>query len=224
MSNLIYNLGVSRRATKIYNGEIVDNKHIEYIIDCAIQAPTSIGLQNFRILNFKKSMVSDFEKNATNGDQPKGASNIIVFVTPNEKGSHNKNNKNLVHFVDDMTKSIAKMKNVEWKKESSESLKKYIYGNVKPELHINNEQYYKKQTYISLGFALLGAEEINVKTTPVEGVNVHKFDEWARKKGYINDEETFSVAMWIGKTDENLTTNIPGRFRKIKEMIVTNIE
>jgi len=224
MNKLIYKLSISRRATKKYNGELVDEKDIDYIIDCAIQAPTSIGLQNFKILNFKKTMIENFEKNATNGDQPKGASNIIVFVTPNEKGSHNKKNKNLVYFIDDMTKSLAKMKDEVWKKESSELLKKYIYGNVKPELHINNEQYYKKQTYIALAFALLGAEEINVKTTPVEGVNVNKFDQWARKKGYINDEETFSVAMWIGKTDNNLITNTPDRFRKAKKVIVTNIE
>ena len=183
-------------------------------VNSAIQAPSSIGLEAWRVLDFRgKKAIEDLQKNGTNGDQPKNPSDILVWITHKQEWTKDRKNTKLVENILPMTKSAAEMRGVKWDKKIYDMFVDYVYGDVKPELHINNEQYYKKQTYIALGYALLAAEERGVKTTPVEGFNVKKFEAWARKNKYISENEVFAVAMYMGYVDKDIKSHIPKRIR-----------
>ncbi|OLU24050.1 nitroreductase family protein [Pseudomonas sp. PA27(2017)] len=148
-----------RYATKSYNGEKVEPQKIGSILEAIRMAPSSSGLQPFKVL-----VISNDELKArllpicANQQQITQSSHLLVFAawdeyTPervNDFFEYSNGIRNLPASVtDDYRLSLLDS-----------------FGAMSEE-----QQYFhaSKQCYIALGFALLAAADIHVDATPMEG-------------------------------------------------------
>lgn len=148
-----------RYATKSYNGQKVEQEKLASILEAIRQAPSSSGLQPYKVL-----VISNHELKArlqpicANQQQITQSSHLLVFAawdeyTPervNDFFEYSNGIRNLPASVtDDYRLSLLDS-----------------FGAMSEE-----QQYFhaSKQCYIALGFALLAAADIHVDATPMEG-------------------------------------------------------
>lgn len=148
-----------RYATKSYGSRKVEQEKIDAILEAIRLAPSSSGLQPFKVLVITDQAVKEqLRAVAYDQQQITQASHVLVFAawdafTPeriNAVFEHNNRVRNLpASATDDYRTSLL---------ESFASL--------------SADQHYfsaAKQGYIALGFALLAAAELGVDATPMEG-------------------------------------------------------
>jgi len=155
-----------RYATKSYNGQKVEQEKLASILEAIRQAPSSSGLQPYKVL-----VISNHELKArlqpicANQQQITQSSHLLVFAawdeyTPervNDFFEYSNGIRNLPASVtDDYRLSLL---------DSFAAMSK-------------EQQYFhaSKQCYIALGFALLAAAEAHVDATPMEGFDNQAVD------------------------------------------------
>jgi nitroreductase / dihydropteridine reductase len=161
-----------RYATKKMNGQIVAPDKIDYILESARFAPSSSGLQPYRIfvisnrekLQEIKEVV--FKEFPFNQGQINDCSHLLVWASwdnysPDRIGKVLLNASRQRGLPD----------------QTSEDYKKRLWAFFEPK----GEEWYKnhsaKQAYISFGLAMAAAAEQKVDATPMEGFNAFKMDE-----------------------------------------------
>ncbi|MCH7409342.1 NAD(P)H-dependent oxidoreductase [Belliella sp. DSM 111904] len=187
-----------RHAVKAYDPtKKVSKKNIDKIVEAARLAPTSSGLQPFRLIVVEDQQTKEkLVKGALNPDCMRDCSHVIVFAawdrytaeridkvydfTTEERGLP----RGRFSAYTDMLKSI-------YLKESAEE----------------NFVHISRQAYISLGLALAQAAELRVDSTPAEGFDTHVVDEVLELEkhglksvslmyvGYANPEEDWIASM-----------------------------
>ena len=148
-----------RYATKKMNGEQVEQEKVDYIIEATRLAPTSSGLQPFKVIQITDpELKAKIQPIAFGQTQIVDASHLLVFAAHesyteeylNEVFSFSERERNLPEgYSNDY-------KNMLWASFSKQT----------PEQHFNHTA---RQAYIGFGLAIAAAAEQRVDATPMEG-------------------------------------------------------
>lgn len=165
--SLIENLNW-RHAVKAYDStKKVSEEDLNKILEAARLAPTSSGLQPFRLIvvenqELKEKMVSG----AFNPEVMRDSSHVLVFAAwdsySNEK----------IDKVYDYHTDVRDLPRGRFS--SYTDMIKDLYNAQTPEQHFAHTA---RQTYIALGLAMAQAAELKVDSTPAEGFNNEMVDE-----------------------------------------------
>lgn len=164
-----------RYAAKKLNGEPVPQEKVDYILEAARLAPSSSGLQPYRIFVItNKELLEKIEPIAYNQKQITDGSHLLVWAAW-DGYSHN----NISEVFDKTTKERG------IPKEAMDDYKARLWGMYEPlgsEWHATHAA---KQAYISFGVAIAAAAEQRVDATPMEGFDMAALDELLglREKG-----------------------------------------
>lgn len=157
-----------RHAVKAYDpSKKVSAEDIRKIVEAARLAPTSSGLQPFRVIvvenqDLKEKMV----EGALNPDVMRESSHVLVFAAWDEYTPER------IDAVYDRTTEERELPQGRFS--SYTDMLKKMYGAQSPEQHFIHAA---KQSYIGLGLALAQAAELRIDTTPAEGFNNQIVDE-----------------------------------------------
>jgi nitroreductase len=183
---------------------------LEYILDAVQLAPSSAGLQHFRVLVIEDTDTRAKLREAAYGQsQITDASQLVVFAAET-----NINEDYLKNFID----HVAASRNVE--RESLAGFEAMVLGTINARTPEQLVIWAQKQAYIGLGVLLTAASEQDIDSCPMEGFDVAKFDEilgLAQKGltatviatiGYRAEDDAFSQLIKVRKPKEELFIHI----------------
>lgn len=165
--SLIENLNW-RHAVKAFDqNKKVSEKNIEKIIEAARLAPTSSGLQQFRVISISNQEVKEkLVQGALNPDSMKDCSHVLVFAAWDNYTAER------IDKVFDYTTDERGLPRGRFN--SYTDMLKKVYLDLPDEV---NFAHTSRQTYIALGLALAQAAELKVDTCPAEGFDNKVVDE-----------------------------------------------
>jgi len=155
-----------RYATKKMNGEVVPQEKVDQILDAAQLAPTSSGLQPFKIIVVTNpELKAKIQPIAFNQSQITDGSHLLVFAawdnyTPKR--------------IDDVFAYTAAERGIPTSTfDDYASRLKGMYLNRPAE---RNFEHAARQAYIAFGLAIAAAAELQVDATPMEGFDNEALD------------------------------------------------
>ncbi len=157
-----------RHAVKAYDpGKKVSEADLNTILEAARLAPTSSGLQPFRIIVVENQELKDkMMAGALNPEVMRDSSHVLVFAAwdsySNEK----------IDKVYDYHTDVRELPRGRFGSYTDKI--KSMYGAQTPEEHFAHTA---RQTYIALGMALAQAAELKIDSTPAEGFSNQVVDE-----------------------------------------------
>ena len=164
-----------RHAVKAYNpAKKVSQENIDKIVEAARMAPTSSGLQPFRVIVVENQEVKNkLSEGALNPDCMREASHIIIFA------AWDRYTEERIDKVYDYTTDVRGLPRGRFGSYTDKLKSIYI-----PQEAEENFAHTARQTYIALGFALAQAAELHVDSTPVEGFDNSLVDTVLELKKY----------------------------------------
>lgn len=200
-----------RSATKGYNGKTIENEKLEQILEAIRLAPSSSGLQPFKVLVIRnKELREKLQPISCNQYQIVQASHILVFAAWDEYTTER---------VDSFFEFSNQVRNLP--SSATDDYRLNLLSMLEKQTrdqHFNNAS---RQTYIALGFALLAAADLRVDATPIEGFNNEAVDKLLNlpEQGLKS-----SVLMALGYKDEETDWwGKLGRVRRSKEELFVEI-
>lgn len=157
-----------RHAVKAYDPtKKVSKEAIDQIIEAARLAPTSSGLQPFRIILVEnQELKEEMVKGALNPEVMRDCSQVLVFAAWDQYTPER------IDSVYDRTTEERDLPKGRF--DSYTDMIKKIYGAQTPE---QNFAHAARQAYIGLGMALAQAAELRIHSTPAEGFDNQVVDE-----------------------------------------------
>lgn len=149
-----------RHAVKAYQSkEKIAQEKIDKIVEAARLAPTSSGLQPFRVIVVEnQDLKNKLAEGALNPDCMRDASHIIIFAAWDRYTAER------IDEVYDYTTDERDLPRGRFGSYTDKLKSIYL-----PEEAEENFTHTARQSYIALGLALAQAAELKVDTTPVEG-------------------------------------------------------
>lgn len=156
-----------RYATKKMNGEPVPQEKVDKILDAAQLAPTSSGLQPFKIIVITNpDLKAKIQPIAMNQSQVVDGSHLLVFAAWDNYTAQR---------IDDVFAHTAAERGIPTSTFDDYCNRlKTIYLNRTAE---QNFEHAARQAYISFGLAIAAAAELKVDATPMEGFDNAALDE-----------------------------------------------
>jgi nitroreductase len=155
-----------RYATKRMNGKQVPQEKVDTILEAARLAPTSSGLQPFKILVITdKELLKKIQPIAFNQPQITEASHLLVFAAADDITDKS---------IDEVFDQITSERGI-----PSDSLKDYtdrVKGVFSSRTREERFQTAARQAYIAFGIAIAAAATEKVDATPMEGFNNAELD------------------------------------------------
>lgn len=164
-----------RYATKKMNGEIVPQDKVDYIVEAARLAPSSSGLQPYRLFVItNKELLEKIQPIAFDQVQITGGSHLLVWAAW-DGYSHNSISEVFEKTTIERGIPISAM----------DDYKARLWGMYEPLGSDWHATHAAKQAYISFGLAIAAAAEQKVDATPMEGFDMNALDELLglREKG-----------------------------------------
>ncbi|MCK8142595.1 nitroreductase family protein [Flavobacterium sp. I-SCBP12n] len=157
-----------RHAVKAYDAtKKVSKENIDKIVEAARLAPTSSGLQPFKVLVVENQELKEkLVKGALNPECMRDCSHVVIFA------AWDRYTEDRIDNVYDYTTDQRGLERGRFG--SYTDMLKKIYLNQPAE---ENFAHIARQTYIALGLALAQAAELKVDSTPVEGFDNNVIDE-----------------------------------------------
>ncbi|MCI3936726.1 NAD(P)H-dependent oxidoreductase [Chryseobacterium aahli] len=157
-----------RHAVKAYDStKKVSQEDLNTILEAARLAPTSSGLQPFRVIVIENQELKErMVKGALNPEVMRDSSHVLVFAAW-DSYSNEKIDKVYDHHTDVRDLPQGRFS-------SYTDMIKDIYNAQTPEQHFAHTA---RQTYIALGLAMAQAAELKIDSTPAEGFNNQIVDE-----------------------------------------------
>jgi nitroreductase / dihydropteridine reductase len=156
-----------RYATKKMNGQVVPQEKVDYILEAARLAPSSSGLQPYRIFVItNKELLEKIKPIAWEQGQITDGSHLLVWAAW-DGYTHN----SISEVFDKTTNARGIPNNV------MDDYKARLWGMYEPlgkEWHATHAA---KQAYISFGLAIAAAAEQRVDATPMEGFDNNALDQ-----------------------------------------------
>ncbi|MGG5508257.1 MULTISPECIES: nitroreductase family protein [unclassified Myroides] len=156
-----------RHAVKAYDSsKKVSEEQVDKIIEAARLAPTSSGLQPFKILVVKDQAIKEkLAEGALNPECMRACSHVLIFAAWDTYTAER------IDTVYDFTTDERGLPRGRF--DSYTTKLKEIYLNQPDEM---NFAHTARQTYIALGMALAQAAELRVDSTPAEGFSTEVVD------------------------------------------------
>jgi len=179
-----------RYATKKMNGDKIPEEKLNYILEAARLAPSSSGLQQYKIIVISdRALLEKIKKLANNQSQVTDCSHLLVFAAW-DGYSDERVTKVFNYMMEERGLPLNTM----------DAYKKTIldlYGPLGQEWQAHHAS---KQSYIALGLAMAAAAEQRVDATPMEGFSSDQLDELLklRESGYRS-----TVMLPLGYRDES---------------------
>ncbi len=157
-----------RHAVKAYDpAKKVNEEDLNKILESARLAPTSSGLQPFRVIvvenqELKEKMV----RGALNPEVMRDCSHVLVFAAWDSYSDEK------IDKVYDLHTDVRDLPRGRFSSYTDKI--KELYGAQTPEEHFAHTA---RQTYIALGLAMAQAAELKIDTTPAEGFSNEVVDE-----------------------------------------------
>lgn len=166
MSTIIENLKW-RYATKKYDtSKKITRENLQTLKDAISLAPTSYGLQPFKVFFIENSEIRKQLQAASWGQSPvTDASHLIVFASYNSIDAN---------YIDAYMDNIATIRNL---KSEDVAPFKAVVNQGQDILGNNVPQWTSKQTYIALGTLLNAAAELRIDATPMEGFDKEQYNQ-----------------------------------------------
>jgi len=154
-----------RYATKHMNGTKVPQEKVDNILEAIRLAPTSFGLQPFKVIVIEDAKQrEEIFNNACQQPQIKEASHVLVFAA---------NKKVTAEQVDEYIELTAKTRSIPV--ESLEGFKAMFAGTVAGSAE-QNFVWTARQAYLAFGVGIVAAANEKVDATPMEGFNPEALD------------------------------------------------
>ncbi|MBF0597571.1 nitroreductase family protein [Faecalibacter rhinopitheci] len=157
-----------RHAVKAYDPtKKVSQENIDKIVEAARLAPTSSGLQPFKLIVIdNQELKAKLVDGALNPECMRDCSHVIIFA------AWDRYTEERIDYIYDMTTDERGLPRGRFSSYTDQI--KGIYLNETAE---ENHAHIARQTYIALGLALAQAAELKIDTTPVEGFSNAHIDE-----------------------------------------------
>lgn len=201
-----------RYACKAMNGQKVPEHIINDIVTAINLAPTSLGLQLFKVFVIENEDIKKQIRSVANDQQAiEGCSHLFVFAAQMEVKP-----TDIKSSVD----KLVKLRNYDNEKANS-FFNKLSYF-VSEKIGNNQPQWLIYQTYIALGIAIAAVAEARVYSVPIEGFDKNGVDKilGLTEKGYKS-----TLLLPVGYTDpEQDWMYNQTKVRKDKEQIVEFIK
>jgi len=156
-----------RYATKKMNGNTVPQEKVDYILEAARMAPSSSGLQPYKIFVItNKELLEKIRAVSYDQSQITDASHLLVFAAWDG------------YSLEKIEAVFARtLEERGLPADTMDDYKKLLWGTYEPlgqEWHANHAA---KQAYIAFSMAIVAAAEQQVDATPMEGFLPEKLDE-----------------------------------------------
>jgi len=156
-----------RYATKKMNGQTVPQEKLDYILEAARLAPSSSGLQPYKIFVISnKKLLEQIREFSFNQSQVTDCSHLLVFAAW-DGYSYDK--------IDEVFKRTVKERGLP--EDTMDGYKSMLWGMYEPLGQEWHSIHSAKQAYIAFGLAIAAAAEQKVDATPMEGFDRDKMDE-----------------------------------------------
>lgn len=156
-----------RYACKRMNGKILEQDKLEIILDAIRLAPTSMGMQIFKVSVITDPKVKNqiWEEAAPRQMMIKGCSHLLVFSAYTKLTQYDVN-----EYIDHLgaVRNITGDRLEEYRTKWS-----FLLGMSEQEIF----EWSARQTYIVMAYASIAAATLRVDSTPVEGFNASIVDE-----------------------------------------------
>ncbi|NDP19732.1 MAG: NAD(P)H-dependent oxidoreductase [Paludibacter sp.] len=195
-----------RYATKRMNGTKVPQEKVEKILEAVRLAPTSFGLQPFKVIVVEDAALRERIYNeACKQPQIKEASHVLLFAA----------SKNIdEQQVNDYIQLIATTRGI--KVESLNDFKA-MFGGVISGSEERNFAWTARQAYIAFGVGIVAAAMEDVDATPMEGFNAEAMD---KVLGLTDKNLSVVNILALGYRDElNDQLSKTPKVRKSKELL-----
>ena len=178
-----------RYATKVYQeGKKVSQENIDKIVEAARLAPTSSGLQPFRLVVIDDQKTKEkLAEGALNQVAVTTCSHVIVFAVWD-----NYTDERIDQVYDFITDERGLPRG---RFSRYTDMLKISFGNTES---IRNFEHAARQAYIALGLALAQAAELKIDSTPAEGFDNQKVDDILKLKELGLKS---AVLMYVGYAD-----------------------
>ncbi|OCB78766.1 NAD(P)H-dependent oxidoreductase [Flavobacterium crassostreae] len=200
-----------RYAAKAMNGQQVAQEDLDKILEAAILAPTSSGLQPFEILVVTNPELKEkIRAIGWNQSVITDCSHLLVFAAWDTYTAER------INTMFDLTNTVRGFKNEGW--ENYRQMLLNMYPQRDPEV---NFQHAARQAYIAFSQAITAAAFLGVDSTPIEGFDPEALDEILNLKqkglrscvilplGYRDAEKDWLVNLVkVRKSKEDLVTFI----------------
>ncbi|WP_343748146.1 NAD(P)H-dependent oxidoreductase [Fluviicola sp.] len=196
-----------RYATQKYDPtKKVSEEDMQEILEAINSAPTSYGLQPFKLIRVKSDELRKQLRAASYDQSPvTDASDLIIFTVNRNMDSEH---------IDSYMKRIVEVRQVE--REKLSRFEQNIAGVLGTLSSAELIAWNTKQAYIGLGFGLVMAAHLGIDSTPMEGFQKEKYDEILELKddhavlvltfGYRSGEDHTQHHRKVRKTLEQLVT------------------
>lgn len=156
-----------RYAVKKMNGQPVEQDKVDQIIQAALLAPTSSGLQPFKVIVITSQELKEkIAPIAYNQSQIIDSSHLLVFAAQE-------------NYTDEGIDKVFDRMNTErgLPLDTTDAYKNQLKGMILSKPAEENFHHAAKQAYIAFGIALAQAALLKVDSTPMEGFNAAELDE-----------------------------------------------
>ena len=183
---------------------------LDQLLDTVRLAPSSMGLQAYRILVVEDPEIREKLREASHGQaQLTQSSQVIIFAIEKEI------DKDYGNYYLDL---IAKTRGIG--REHLAGFGQMVQGTIASLTEEQKISWATKQTYIALGVLLTAAAEMDIDACPMEGFDAGKFDEILGLKalglsavviapvGYRSDEDVYSKMEKVRRAKEDLFIHI----------------
>lgn len=193
-----------RYATKKMNGETIPKEKLDYILEAARLAPSSSGLQPYRVFVItNKQLLEKIKDIAYGQSQITDCSHLLVFASWDGYSSEK---------IGDVFSKTVKERGLP--ADAMDNYKTMLWGAYEPLGTEWHSVHASKQAYIALGLSMVAAAEQKVDATPMEGFDNAKLnellelDKYGLKSdallplGYRDDKGDWLVNLKKVRTDE----------------------
>lgn len=156
-----------RYATKKMNGQIVPKEKLDYIIEAAHLAPSSSGLQPYKILVISnRELLEQLKPHSFNQNQITECSHLLVWAAWDSYNLE-KIEKQFQYILSERGLPSNQM----------DDYKNLLWSMYEPLGENWHSIHTSKQAYISFALAIAAAAEQRVDATPMEGFNPEMYDQ-----------------------------------------------
>ena len=156
-----------RYATKKMNGQVVPQEKVDNIIEAAYLAPTSAGLQPFRVIQItNRELLKKIQPIANGQAQITDGSHLLVFAAWDNYTTE-RIEYQLAHTAEERNIPV----------EALNDFREKLVGMLVPRPQEQNFEHAARQAYIGFGMAIAAAAEAKVDATPMEGFDANALDE-----------------------------------------------
>ncbi len=195
-AQLITELHIKRYSAKKFTTEAISQENKEVILNSVNLAPTSYGIQPFKVLVIETQAIKDkISPIAFNQEPFKTAEFILVWCVED----------NFEELLSKYSSRIVLSKRSD--QEIADQFTSFIASQKEPTIarHGSLETWYAKQAYISLGFAMATCSVLQVDSCAMEGFIPSALDE-VLGLNELGLKSQVMLAIGVADTSDNKTT------------------